>query len=231
MARLPRLSVAGLPHLVLQRAHGRQPFALDDDDRRNYLHALGEAALAQGVDIHGYALTDTEVLLLGTPKSDDSLGRMMQALGRRYVNAFNRRHGRAGTLWEGRFRNTILEGEHFFLACLRHVELAPQHAGLTLDPATYRWSSAGHHVGRHRDPLIRDHPVYWTLGNTPFEREHAYRMWLEQGESDTERTRLRVSASQGWALGSDPFIAALATTAGRPTRPRARGRPRKSVPI
>jgi putative transposase len=226
MARLPRLSVAHQPHLVVQRGHNLQPFVLDDEDRRSYLDALRDAALVHRVAVHGYALVDTEALLLVTPEAPGSLGRMMQGLGRRYVSTFNRRHGRVGTLWEGRFRNTVLESERFFLMGLRHVELAPVRAGLASDPVAYRWSSAAHHLGRLRDPLVSDHPLFWTLGNTPFEREHAYRLWLEQGESASEQAALREAALKGWALGSEGFAAAVAHATGRPAQPRPRGRPR-----
>jgi putative transposase len=230
MARLPRLCVIGHPHLIVHRSHNRQPFALDDADRERYLAALHEAAAAHRVALHGYALVDHEVLLLATPQAPDALGRMMQGLGRRYVGAFNRRHGRTGTMWEGRFRSTVLESGRFLLACLRHVELAPVHAGLAADPAHYRWSSADHHLGQRRDPLIQDHAVFWTLGNTPFEREHAYRLLLDQGQAESERRALADAAWKGWVIGSDSFAAEIAEASGRPAKPRPRGRPRKSVP-
>jgi putative transposase len=227
MARLPRLCVPGHPHLIVQRSHNRQPFALDDVDRERFLAALRDAAAAHQVALHGYAVVDHEVLLLATPQAPDGLGRMMQALGRRYVGAFNRRHGRTGTVWEGRYRSTVLESGRFLVACLRHIELAPVHSGLTNDPADYRWSSAAYHLGQRRDPLITDHAAFWVLGNTPFEREHAYRLLLEQGEGDTERKALADAAWKGWVIGSDGFAAEVAESSGRPAQPRRRGRPRK----
>jgi putative transposase len=231
MARLPRLCIAGHPHLIVHRSHNRQPFAIDDADRERYLGALREAAAAQRVALHGYALVDDEVLLLATPPAPDALGRMMQNLGRRYVGAFNRRHGRTGTVWEGRYRNTLLESGRFLLPCLRHVELAPVRGGLAVDPADYRWSSAAHHLGLRRDPLVSDHPDFWTLGNTPFEREHAYRILLNEGESDAQRQALADAAWKGWVLGSRDFAEAVAEASGRRALPLPRGRPRRqSVP-
>ena len=227
MARLPRLCVAGHPHLIVHRSHNRQPFALDDADRERYLDALRDAAAAHQVALHGYALVDDEVLLLATPPMPDALGHVMQGLGRRYVGAFNRRHGRTGTVWEGRYRNTLLESGRFLLPCLRYVELAPVRAGLVADPADYRWSSAAHHLGLRRDPLVSDHPDFWTLGNTPFEREHAYRALLNEGESDAQRRAVSDAAWKGWVLGSDAFAVSMAAATGRPARPRPRGRPRR----
>lgn len=227
MARLPRLSVSGHLHLVVQRGHNGQAIAVDDDDRRAYLQALQEASRAHKVAVHGYALLETEALLLVTPADGPGLGRMMQALGRRYVSFYNRRHGRSGTLWEGRYRNTIVESERYFLKCLRHVELAPLPGGRGGDPGDEAWSSAAHHLGRRRDPLVSDHPGYWKLGNTPFERELAYRHWLEHGEAPAEAMEIRDAALKGWALGASDFKAGLSETVRRPLSPRPRGRPVK----
>ena len=104
MARLSRLVIPGLVHHMVQRAHGSRPVFADDADRQSYLAALREAAAAQQVPVHGYALADGEVQLLATPPSAEALSRLLQTVGRRYVAAYNRRHGCSGTLWDGRFR-------------------------------------------------------------------------------------------------------------------------------
>jgi putative transposase len=232
MARLPRAAVAGHVHLISQQGNNRQPVFVDDDDRRRYLELLNDAAITQRIALHAYALLDTEVLLLVTPHDERGPSRLMQALGRTYVSTFNRRHGRSGTLWEGRFRSAVIESERFFLACLRHVETAPVRAGLTSDAEAYPWSSVAHHVGRCRDPRVTDHSEYWTLGNTPFEREMAYRRWLEQGASVQEQASLSEAARKGWAIGSDAFVMRLGQLTPRRMTPRPRGRPRKQhVPI
>ena len=153
----------------------------------------------------------------------------MQSLGRRYVGWFNHRHGRSGTLWEGRFRAALIEGERHLLACARYIELNPLRAGMAVDAGAYAWSSCAHHLGRRRDPLVTEHPMYWALGNTPFEREAAYRELLEQGLSDEEVGALTVSALKGWPLGSAGFLQGLAAQIDRPMAPRSRGRPRKPV--
>src|SRR4051794_32511208 len=117
MARLPRLSVGGVPHLLVQRGHNQQPVVHDADDRSRFHDLLGEIATAHGVAIHAHALIGPELRLLLTPPDAAALGRMMQAFGRRYGGAFNRRHGRSGSLWEGRFRATLLEPEaHLLMA-------------------------------------------------------------------------------------------------------------------
>ena len=164
MARLTRLCVPGWPHLVLQSGHNRQPVFQDDVDRQFFLELLQSAASTHGVAIHAYALIDGEVRLLATPASGDSLSRTMQAVGRRYGGHFNRRHGHTGSLWEGRFRATVIEPERHLLACMRYAEQAPAVDELGTGLGRRPWSSAAHHLGERVDPLVSDHLLYWSLG-------------------------------------------------------------------
>jgi putative transposase len=227
MARLARLAVAGHVHLLIQRGHNGQAVFIDSADRQSYLRLLREAAAANQVAIHAYALTDSEVYLLATPGEAGGLSRMMQSLGRGYGADFNRRHGHSGTLWEGRFRATVIEAEPFLQACICHVELAPLRAGLVSVAQDHPWSSARHHLGLARDPLVTDHPLYWVTGNTPFEREAAHRRLLEHALTTEKTSEIDNAATSAWALGSDSFKAALEQLTGRRVRPGRRGRPRK----
>ncbi len=182
MARLPRLAAAGLAHLLSQRGHDGRAIFVDRADREDYVRLLREAAAPHRVAVHAYALTDSEVLLLATPAEAAGLSAMMQALGRRYVTRFNRRHGHTGTLWDGRFRATVIEPGQHLAACICFVELAPVRCGLVREAQDHPWSSARNHLGQASDPLVADHPLYWAIGNTPFEREAAHRRLLEIGE-------------------------------------------------
>lgn len=223
MARLPRLAVGGWPHHVIQRGHNRQAVFVDDEDRRGYLDALREAASGCGVALHAYALLDGEVHLVVTPREAASLSSAMQRIGRCYVAAFNRRHGHAGTLWEGRFRAGVFDPA-YLLPTLRLVETLPVRRGMATAAEDYPWSSAAHHLGVRYDAAIVEHAAYWRLGNTPFEREQAYRRIIEQALTDNEIDLLLLNALKGWALGPVPDI-------GRRGQPLSRGRPRKrSVP-
>jgi putative transposase len=229
MARLSRLSLPGELHHVVQRGHDRQAVFRDDTDRLDFLQALRDQSHEWRVGIHAYTLLDAEVHLLLTPSAEGALGRLMQGLGRRYVAAHNRRHGRGGTLWEGRYRASLLESERFLNAAVLLAWL-PVQAGLAAEPAGWRWSSARHQLGMLRDPLIVDHAHYWRLGNTPFDREQAFRQALEQGLSSRESDELMSAALKSWALGSPAFLARLADLTDRPLAPRPRGRPRKASP-
>jgi putative transposase len=236
MARLPRLAVAGELHLLLLRGHNDQPVFADDADRMTFSEVLREASVRHGVAIHAYALLNSEVHLLLTPPQADALGRLIQSLGRRYVAAVNRRHGRRGTLWDGRFRSSVVDAATLLLAATVFVETRAVAAGLSVNAADWAWSSAAHHVGRRRDPLVNDHQGYWTLGNTPFDRERAHTVALDAAQTSTSDMRFAEAAKRSMVIGPAAFHAKVAEVLDRPLQPRPRGRPRstsggKSVPI
>jgi hypothetical protein len=108
MARLPRLAVTDAAHLVVWRGHNGQPVFVDDDDRQAWLASVAESAAREGVAWHGHALLVSALWMLATPRREGALSRWMQALGRTYVRRFNQRHGRRGTLWDGRYRAAVL---------------------------------------------------------------------------------------------------------------------------
>lgn len=225
MARLPRLALAGLPHYVVQSAVHGQAMALDDADRQALLAALHEATASQQVAVWGYALLPQALHLLLCPATADGMGRCLQRLGRRYVPAFNRRHQRSGALWAGRFRAAVVEPGPWVLAALLRIEGLGQAA----HPGG-EWTSAAHHLGQLRDPHLAELPELWALGNTPFERESAWRERLEAGlDAATEATLAR-AVHGTWAAGSPGFLAEVAAAAGRPAAPRHAGRPARRSP-
>lgn len=230
MARLPRLTLAGHVHLVMQCAPVGAPVFREADDHRLYLQHIGDLALEHRVAVHAYSLTPSQALLLLTPSTDDGIGRMQQALGRRFGAAYNRRHGRTGVLWEGRFRCALVDPTLHLIDCIRFVESAPQREGMTAPSAEHLWSSLGHHLGQQPNPMVTEHPAFWALGNTPFDREAAYRRLFEQGLSAPVAQRIEHAARMGWALGSAAFVAALAEVAPRRVTPLGRGRPKGAAP-
>lgn len=228
MARLPRLILPDQPHHIVLRGNNRQAIFHSDLDRDFLLDTLRESAAQYRVALHAYVLMDNHIHLLATPPTAEALSRMMQSLGRRYVGWFNARHQRSGTLWEGRFRAGLIEGERHLLACMRYIELNPVRAGLCAEPADWLWSSVHHHLGLQRSPLITEHEMYWRLGNTPFEREHAYRELLGQGLSADEQRRFTEAVMRGRPVGSEAFLQPLALDHPDVAVRRPRGRPRKS---
>lgn len=225
MARLPRLTVAGYPHHIIQRGNNRQPIFSDNADYEALLDMLAENARKHGVALHAYVLMTNHFHLLATPETTEGIPQMMQAVGRRYVRHFNQRHQRTGTLWEGRYKSTLIQADRYLLACMAYIDLNPVRAALVADPRDYRWSSHAHYAGLRDDKLVTPHPLFWALGNTPFAREAAYTELVRAGIGQQQQQALTQSALQGWALGEPDYVADLQKrTARRVSKGRA-GRP------
>lgn len=229
MARLPRLVIPQQPHHVIQRGIDAQVLFRDTDDHAAFLRWLREASRQFKVAVHAYVLMPDHLQMLVSPADDIGLGRMMQWIGRQYVPYFNSKYGRSGTLWQGRYKATVIDAERYFMTCCRFIELAPVYGGIVATAADYAWSSYAHHAGIKTDPLITDHALFWALGNTPFDREAAYRLLTEQVLTESEIKQLASALSKGWALGSDKFKAGLEKQTGRRVSPAKRGRPVKAV--
>ena len=229
MARLARLYVPDQPQNVIMRGIDQQPAFCDDEDYALFIDCLKTAARDHQLAIHAYALAPNAVQLLATPHAEASLPKAMQAVGRRYVAHFNRRYGRRGTLWEGRYRATVLEAERYFTLASCLLDLMPVRKSLSELPEGWVWSSYRHHVGLSVDALLSDHPLYWALGNTPFERQRAYKEICEQPLDETLVSELQQATLKGWVVGSERFRAWCATEANRRISPLPRGRPRKAA--
>ena len=225
MARLPRLTLAGYPHHVIQRGNNRQLIFSSAVDRTYFLALLDESAKKFGVAIHAYVLMDNHFHLLATPHTDTGLPLMMQAVGRSYVRYFNQLQSRSGTLWEGRYRSTLIETDRYLLTCMAYIDLNPVRAGLVAQAKDYPWSSHGHYAGLRADKLITPHPLFWALGNTPFGREAAYAEMVRNGVSADQQAKLTASALSGWALGSEDFVVDLQKRTERRVQKVQAGRP------
>jgi putative transposase len=229
MARLARLAFAARAHLIVLAGAVSLPLFVDDEDRRRFTLALLECSRACGVAVHAYSLLDDQILMLVTPVQADALQRFMQRLGRKYVGAFNLRHGRSGALWGRRYGAAAIDAATQGWRCIRLIEQAPVRTGRVTRPQDWPWSSAPHHVGQLRNPVLREHELHWRLGNTPFEREarHAQVIADTLGEADVRS--LIAASMRGWPVGPPSFVDALADAVNRPPnqlQPRPRGRPK-----
>ena len=209
MARLPRLTLAGYPHHVIQRGNNRQPIFTTVADYHYLLALLYENAKKFDVEIHSYVLMSNHFHLLATPQTDTGLPQMMQAVGRSYVRLFNDLQGRSGTLWEGRYRSTLIQTDSYLLSCMAYIDLNPVRAGLVAEAQDYPWSSYGHYAGLRTDKLVTPHSLFWSLGNTPFGREAAYAEMVRAGVSVGQQASLTKSVLTGWPLGDADFVADL----------------------
>ncbi len=221
MARLPRLDLPGIPQHVLQRGNNRLPCFLGDEDRAHYRQLLHEAVLATGCQLHAYVLMDNHVHLLVTPPEAGALGRTMQKLGRKYVGLFNARHGRTGTLWEGRYKACLVDGAEYLLRCVRYIDLNPVRARMTDDPSTFAWSSFPGLCGLREDPLLTLHPVQRNLGT------EAYRTALAEAINDEDLAAIRTYLQQQRAYGRNDFRAMVEAKTKRVASVRPAHRPAK----
>jgi len=227
MARTPRLVIPNQPHHIIQRGHDRQLIFRDESDCQKFLAWLREASRQFKVAIHAYVLMSNHIHLLASPSDAQGLARMMQWVGRYYVPYFNHKYGRTGTLWQGRFKTSVIESERYFMLCSLYIEMNPVRAGMVSHPSKYPWSSYAHHTGDKTDSLIAGHSLYWALGNTPFEREAAYRQLMAQGIPRGDEENLTRAVLKGLALGSEQFQIGLEKQTSRRVRPAKKGRPFK----
>ncbi len=228
MARLPRLVVPHQPHHLIQTGHDQLAIFRDDEDYQRFLGWLKESAREFKVAIHAYVLMPDHVHLLATPTTDEGLAKVMQRVGRHYVPWYNAKYARSGSLFQGRFKTSVIDAERYFMLCSRFVESNPVRSQLAGELADYRWSSYRHHAGLAPDALITDHALYWALGNTPFQREAAYIELSRPPLPSADRLAIDAAVLKGWPLGSDTFKAELQAKAKRQVLPAKRGRPFKT---
>ncbi|MDD2883234.1 MAG: transposase [Rhodoferax sp.] len=227
MPRRPRIHLDGVPLHIVQRGHNRQPCFFADADYLAYLEWLGDAARRTGCQLHAYALMTNHVHLLLTPADAQAVPRLMVTLGRRYVPYINAAYQRSGTLWEGRYKSSLIQSESYLLACMRYIELNPVRAGICPDPAHYRWSSYRANALGETTPLLTPHPLYATLGPDDARRQGAYRELFDQVLSDKTITDIRLALSQTQPLGNSRFFDAIEQATGQRREAKPRGRPRK----
>jgi len=227
MPRPARLELPGVAHHVVQRGNNRGACFFGDADRRFYLKCLEDAAKRRSCEVHAYVLMSNHVHLLVTPAEAGALGAMMQELGGRYVRVINRIHARTGTLWEARFRSSLVDSENYLLVCQRYIELNPVRAGLVDDPAAYPWSSHAYYAADRASRLITQHPVYIRLGLTAGERRIAYLSLFAEALDDRVLKHIRAAVNSDSAFGCDAFMDDAEAKLGRSVRLPMRGRPAK----
>jgi putative transposase len=228
MARLSRFVLPGHPQHLIVRGNNREPIFYADEDYRFYLDKLKQACDKHQCDLHAYVLMPNHVHLLITPHTEEGLGKAMQMLGRYYVQYFNHCYNRTGTLWEGRYKATLIDSEAYLLTCLRYIELNPVRASMVGHPSDYPWSSYHWNAQGKPDPLVVPHGEYLRLAATPEERQTAYRALFRSRIGEKALTEIRQSTNKSWVLGSPHFKDRIAAQLNRPAAPKPKGGDRKS---
>lgn len=236
MARRSRQLLAGQLYHLLLRGHNSQPVFIDDEDRDAFFQMLGDACRQHGVSLHAWLFLPARVHLLLTPAHVDSPGYVVQALGRQYVRLFNRRHLRTGSLWEGRFRSSIIEASRFGLICQHYIESLPRRLGLVAEPEDFPWSSCRHHLGWAHGGNHLPQMAWWALGNTPFDRERAWRAHLDAVDLDAQLAQtdavlshhsLAHALNYGHPVATPAWLEHLERYHGVPLQVQPVGRPRR----
>ena len=226
MPRSGRLVITGYPHHVIQRGHNRQEVFTSDEDYRYYLDNLREWKERLGCRLYAYCLMTNHVhLVLDPGEQGENLSLLMKRVAGRQTRFVNCREKRSGTLWEGRYKSTLIESGRYLLTCMAYIDLNPVRAQLAANPADYAWSSYGHYAGLRIDKLLTPHPLVWGLGNTPFAREAAYVELVQAGLTSAQHATLTDAVLRGWALGEPEFLEALQKKTARRVRKGLPGRP------
>lgn len=224
--RVARLELPGVPMHVIQRGVNRCPVFHDDLDRLHYRKLLRIACAEAGVSIHAYVLMGNHVHLLLSANKTGAISGAMRRIGQAYAQNFNLRRGRTGTLWQGRFKSSLVQSERYLLNVMRYIELNPVRAGLVSRAENYRWSSVHNHLGYRSEPMLTPPDSYLALGKDVASRAAWWREWLGREVGEEELDLIRSHASQERALGDGGFQEMVVNRTGRPAYWRPRGRPR-----
>lgn len=231
MPRRQRLQIAGLPVHIIQRGNNRQACFFADEDYLFFLDHLARIAKRFRCALHAYVLMTNHfhLLLSSELKSGPSL--LMKFLGQRYVQYVNRTYKRSGSLWEGRFRSSLVQTERYVLGCYRYIELNPVRANMVKHPIEYPWSSYAANATGKPVAWLTPHGEYVALGADDDRRQAAYR-GLFAGEIDPQELReIRVSTHGGYAIGSSRFRDEVERTLALRATPRGPGRPMDKLSV
>jgi putative transposase len=229
MARLPRYFVKNVPQHIILRGNNREPIFANGEDCFFFKDVLQDAAKRNGLAIHAYVLMTNHIHLLASPTAEESIPKTLQSLGRRYVQYFNYRYQRTGTLWEGRYRATIVEAETYLFECMRYIELNPVRAGMVRNPSEYAWSSYQVNAGALVDQFVKPHRLYRGLGTSDAARQEAYRALVQLPMQAEMLKTIRDSTNKGWAMGGGRFNSKIEALIDRRVAPLPKGRPKRLV--
>ena len=205
MPRLLRYELTGIAQHVIQRGNNRQPCFFADEDYHRYLECLADAARRWACDIHAYVLMTNHVHLLATPHKANAMAKLMQSVGRNYVRYVNDRYRRTGTLWEGRYKASLVGSGRYLLACYRYIELNPVRAARVKNPADYRWSSHARNAWGKPDLCLKEHKEYTQLGHEAENRLKAYRDLFQTALDGATLDDIRRNLNQCRAFASTRF--------------------------
>ena len=228
VARKPRIYVEGCAQHLIQRGNNRSVCFFQEADYAFYIKTLKDCSKKYGVAIHSFVLMTNHVHLLVTPAGKQSISKMMQALGRNYVRYINLTYRRTGTLWEGRFKSSLVASDRYFLVVSRYIELNPVRAKMVKSPGEYPWSSFRHNAMGIKTNLVTEHLCYQSLGTTPAARLVNYKSLFRDEIPLDLLEDIRLCSQKEWVIGSDKFRRQIEDACGRAVHNMTWGGDRKS---
>ena len=211
MARKARYRIAGVTQLITQRGINGQSVFFSDEDYIYYLNILNESAIKEECKIHAFVLMSNKIHILATPTTPDGISRLMKVVGQRYVSYINKIEKRFGTLWQGRYKASLVEGGKYLLTCMKYIEMAPVRASIVKIPQNYKWSSYRSNAqGQDIDVSITQHESYTKLA-TPWidknskEVEEKYKQLFRGQQNEEELQQIRKVIKSSLIYGSSEF--------------------------
>lgn len=227
MPRYRRLFLPNMPLHVVQRGHDRQTVFVQRADYEYYLSNLFETKCALSVEVHAYCLMTNHVHLILTPGRDaNNISKLLRILAARQTRYVNKLECRTGTLWEGRFKASLIDTDAYLLACYRYVELNPVRAAMVVSPDDYEWSSYRCNVALEQNVDLDQSPTFLSLGDTSEERALNYQAFVAKRVSGTELALIRTAVRRNQLTGMAKFEQEIARRTGRRILTRGQGRPR-----
>ena len=204
MACKPRVHFPGALYHVISRGNQRQDIFLDDKDLKTFLSYLSEYKARYPLHLYAYSLMKNHVHLLleveGTP-----LSKIMQSLLFRYTRYFNKRYGKVGHLFQGRYKAILCDKDAYLLELVRYIHLNPIRAKVVTDPERYLWTSHLSYLGKVKDGLIEEDFVLGQFGERKSLARRRYRRFLlEELHSGHQEKYYEVKDQR--FLGEDSFI-------------------------
>lgn len=227
MPRKPRFYLPDVPVHIVQRGNNRDAIFFDENDYLAYLGWLKEALKRYDCQLHAYVLMTNHVHLLVTPHVKESISRMMQYVGRKYVPYINHQYNRTGTLWEGRYKSSLIQEEPYLLACMRYIELNPVRADMVKTASDYQWSSYHFNATGQADELLTEHQLYLSQGIDESSRCQAYRRLFMAHMADNITGEIRAAWQTGTPLMNDRFKEQIEKVLNTKVGYAKRGRPKK----
>jgi len=224
MPRRTRLKVAGVPVHIIQRGNNRQACFFADDDYLFFLDCLTRIAKRFRCALHAYVLMTNHFHLLLSSQLESGPSLLMKFLGQRYVQYVNRTYRRSGSLWEGRFRSSLVQTDRYVLGCYRYIELNPVRANMVKHPMDYPWSSYAANAEGKPVAWLTPHGEYLALGLDDERCRAAYRGLFATELDQQLLSEIRISTHGGYAIGNSRFRDDIECALKRRATPRRPGR-------